>query len=255
LSVALISPPSANRALPVRVYITAVWVLGGLLTFMWVGQTGEAERMLAWTYPTLVLMILALLVTVCNSDRLSPRVGRTMPSSGAGRGLAFVFFNGAAGGLVWVAGILAVTYIVTRAILLAPPKHGPSSGGNGHLFATSAAYAFAYALLGLFIQRKFLSKRPPKLAGLLAVLLASAWALLPNLVLFFLNKLSWKSIEGLQLGNPFNIFSLRNDTERLYHLYFAVGFLLIMVVLNANWFWQRLKNFRPPPASAPPVLE
>src|ERR1039457_4492823 len=56
LSVALISPPSANRALPVRIYLTAIWLLGGLLSFSWVAQTGDATRMLAWTYPTFTVM-------------------------------------------------------------------------------------------------------------------------------------------------------------------------------------------------------
>ena len=62
-----------------------------------------------------------------------------------------------------------------------------------------------------------MSRRPPKLAGLIAVLLAGAWALAPSIVLFFLNQLSWKSVEGLQLGNIFNVFSLRDDDQRVYH--------------------------------------
>ena len=43
LSVALISPPSANRALPVRIYITVIWLLGGLLAFRLGGATGDAD--------------------------------------------------------------------------------------------------------------------------------------------------------------------------------------------------------------------
>ena len=48
-------------------------------------------------------MMLALLVTISNSDQISLRVRRTIPQPGIKRVLAFVFFNGAAGGLVWVA--------------------------------------------------------------------------------------------------------------------------------------------------------
>ena len=44
LSVALISPPSANRALPVRAYLTAAWLLGGLLCLGWVIHSGDAEK-------------------------------------------------------------------------------------------------------------------------------------------------------------------------------------------------------------------
>ena len=44
LSVALISPPSANRALPSRVYLTVVWLLGGLLTLSWAVRPRSDRR-------------------------------------------------------------------------------------------------------------------------------------------------------------------------------------------------------------------
>jgi hypothetical protein len=255
LSVALISPPSANRARPVRIYVTVIWLLGGLLSFGWVARTGAADRMLAWTYPTFAVMMLALLVTISNSDQLSLRVRRTIPQSRLKRLFAFIFFNGAAGGLVWVAMILVATFLLAGQIKLAFPKSIIASGESGQWFATATAYAFAYALTALFIHRKFLSKRPPKLTGLIAVLLAAACGIAPSIALFFLNRLSWKSVDQLQLGNVFNVTSLRDDGQRLYHLYFAIGWLLLMLVANAKWFLQQVGNFHPPPLEAPPVLK
>ena len=249
LSVALISPPSANRALLVRIYITAIWLLGGLLSFGWVMQTGAAEPMFAWTVSTFWLMMFALLVTVGNSDQLSLRVRCTIPQSRWKRVPAFLFFNGAAGGL------LVDSCHFGRHVILARSHHHAFLPQLVRLGTTerrvigtltTIAYAFAYALLALFIQRKFLSKRPPKLTGLITVLLAGAWAIVPSIVEFFLNQLSWKSVEGLQLGNIFNVFSLRDDTQRIYHLYFAFGWLLVMILLNAKWFLQQVKKFQPP---------
>ncbi len=135
---------------------------------------------------------------------------------------------------------------MTAEVIRIFPKSATAIGESGHWFVTTTAYAFAYALMALFIHRKFLSRRPPKLAGLFAVLLAGAWAIVPSIVLFFLNRLSWKSVEGLQLGNVFNVFSLRDDNERNLHLWFACVWLALMLVLNANWFLQQVKNFRPP---------
>jgi hypothetical protein len=255
LSVALISPPSANRARPVRIYLTVIWLLGGVLAFSWVAQTGDGVRMLAWTYPTFILMMFALLVTISNSDQLSLRVRRTIPKSGLKKFFAFFLFNGAAGGLVWAGTILAATFLVTTEILLSFPGTASYSDVNNQWFVTTTAYAFDYALMALFIHRTFLSKRPAKLTGLIAILLAGGWAIAPSIVLFFLNQLSWKSVEGLQLGNIFNVASLRDDSQRIYHLYFAFGWLLIMIVINAKWFLQQMKNFRPPPLEAPPVLK
>ena len=123
------------------------------------------------------------------------------------------------------------------------------------MLATTTGYAFAYALTALFVQRKFLARRPPKIAGLLAVLLAGAWAIMPSIALFFLNRLSWKSVEGLQLGNVFNVFFTRVSSQLAYHEYFAFGWLLIAAVLNAKWFARQVKNFRPPEKiETPPVL-
>ena len=134
----------------------------------------------------------------------------------------------------------------------------PSGDESMHWFAATVAYAFAYALMALFIHRKFLSRRPPKIAGVLAVLLAGAWAIVPSIIMFFLNQLSWKSVEELQLGNIFNLFSLREEDQRLYHLYFAFGWLLVMMAINVNWFLRQVKKFRPSarpaPENTPPVL-
>jgi hypothetical protein len=262
LSVALISPPSANRAKPVRLYITIIWLLGGLLDLNWIWQTKEVQLIAIWAFITAILMFFSLLVVISNSDQLSMRVRRTIPPTRLKRAFAFLFFNGAAGGLVWVALISAFTLFATTEIFSLGNVWLPkavlrmSADQQNTFFTTSSttvAYAFAYALTALFLQRKFFPKRPPKLAGLLAVLLAGAWAIAPSIVLFFLNQLSWKSVEGLQLGNVFNLYSLREGNDINLHLLFASVWLALMLALNANWFLQQAKNFRPPP-SAPPVI-
>jgi hypothetical protein len=257
LSVALISPPSANRALPLRVYITIIWALGGLLNLGWVWHNKDVRLMFVWTYLTFVLMMFALLVTVSNSDQFSRRVRRRIPQSRAGRIPAFIFFNGAAGGLVWVALILALTYGVTRGVMALNgtwfAKTGALAAEDKHWFVVTTAYAFAYALTALFIHRKFLPKLPPKITGLLAVLLMGVWAILPSIVLFFLNRLSWKAAEGLQLGNIFNVFYLRDEEYRYYHTWCALGWLAVMLLINVKWFWTQVKNFRPP-SPEPPII-
>jgi len=177
LSVALISPPSANRALPVRIYITIAWLVTGLLAFGWAYRTRESAPIAGWTATILALMLFALLVTVSNSDHLSVRVRRTIPASGWKKALAFVFYNGAAGGLLWGAAIVSGTCLSAYAIDAKFAKPGSFDFGFMQPVPTLIAYAFDYALLGLFVHRKFLPRRPPKMAGVLAIMLASAWAI------------------------------------------------------------------------------
>jgi hypothetical protein len=245
LSVALISPLSANRALTVRVYITIIWLLGGVLSMTWMVRTSTTGIIFTWAYTTFALMIFSLLVTISNSDLISLRVRRDIPKSRLKRAVAFIFFNGAAGGLIWVALISVLTFFVANIWPAGAAFSSADKDSFSEFYSTTMAYAFAYALMALFIHRKFLARRPPKLAGLLAVMLAAVWALAPSIILFFLNRLSWKSIEGLQLGNIFNVTSLRDNNQRIYHLYFAFGWLLVMLVINAKWFIRQGKNFQP----------
>lgn len=254
LAVALISPPSKNRGLPVRIYITLIWLLGGLLNLVWVAKTKTPGAIAFWVDWTFVLMMFSLVVVVSNSDHLSQRTRRTIPQSPFKRAFAFLFFNGAAGGLIWVALLLVVTFFASQAIV---PFSGKSIGTDPgkSWFVIIGAYAFGYALTALFIQRKFLQNRPPKLTGLLMLLLMGGWALMPYFILFFINRLSWKSVDGLQLGSVFNVFSMRDDAGLVKHLYFALAWLALMVLVNAKWFFEQIKNFRPPPANASAVIE
>jgi hypothetical protein len=168
--------------------------------------------------------------------------------------VAFLFFNGAAGGLIWVALISGLTFFVTNLGLKVAPSTGAAASTFPLFYSTTMAYAFAYALTALIICRKFFPRRPPKIAGVLAVLLAGGWAIAPGIVLFFLNRLSWKSLEGLQPGNVFNVASTHDSVQQLDHLYCACGWLLVMVVINAKWFCRQARNFQPPTATPPPPV-
>lgn len=250
LTVALISPPSANRALPAKIYVTTIWLLGGLAAFAWVTKTGNTNQILAWRDPAFGILMIALLVCVSNRDHLSQRVRRKIPRARWKRIPAFLFYNGAAGGLVWVALLFAGTFLGTWVV--EKFHRTMSSHSNFQLgFIAITAYAFAYALTALFLHRKIFPRRAPKIVGVITIMLAGAWALIPSIALFFVNRLSWKSVGGLQLGNVFNVAFVRDKDQNFYHLIFALSWLLIVLLLNAKWFVRQVKNFRPPP----PVLE
>ena len=250
MAVALVSPPSSNRALPARIYISVIWFLTGLLCLGWAAKTGHPDTVYGWFIPIFVLLLASLLVVISNSDGLSHRVRRAIPHSRWKQLFAFLVFNGAAGGLLWVGLMMAATFLALR--LLFPTI--ANSGNTLLSLEAVAAYAFDYALAALFIQRTFFPNRPAKLTGLIAAMLAGACCLMPSIVLFFLNQLTWNSIEGLELGNAFNIVSMRDDTRIIDHVYFSLGWLALMVLLNAPWFGRQAKSFVPPPTDTPPVI-
>ncbi len=210
LSIALISPPSANRALPVRIYMTIVWLIGAAVSLAWVIHEATAQLILPWAIASFIIFGVSLVVIVSNNDLLSLRVQRTVPERLPLRALAFLFYNGAAGGLLWAALILGTTFVAMWLLLTSHRFANTHMGEElyGILYSSAAAicYAFDYALVGLLLHRKLLARRPAKLAGIFAVIVPAAWALLPVLLFFFLNRLSTRDLEHIQLGNLFNIF-------------------------------------------------
>lgn len=262
LSIALISPQSANRALPIRLYMTIVWLIGAAVSLAWVINQANAQFILPWAIASFIIFGVSLIVVVSNNDALSVRVQRTVPEKLPLRALAFLFYNGAAGGLLWAALILGTTFIamwllLTTHLLTNHPLTSALSGDDLYaaLYSSAAAicYAFDYALVGLFLHRKFLARRPAKLAGIFAVIVPAAWSLLPVLFFFFLNRLSTRDLEHIQLGNLFNIFVVGLKPQKQEHLLFAGGWLVLMVALNFTWFARQVKNFQPLRRTRPAV--
>jgi hypothetical protein len=249
LSVALISPPSANRALPVRVYVTVIWLLGGLLAAYWAWRNTDASIIFQWCDVCTGMLIGALVVTVSSKDQLSLRVRRKIPRSRPLRSLAFLFYNGAAGGLIWVALLLILTLVASIEFYLQfadiTARSSQDFSTVQEVYPPMAAYALAYALTGLFIHRTFMPRRRPALAGVFAVSIVTLAVIGPTMVLFFLNDLTWRNMQLLQLGNVSNLFSLLSSQQRMEHLYFASGWAAIAIVINARWFLKQVNDFRP----------
>ncbi len=259
LSVALISPPSANRGLPVKTYLTVIWVIGAIISLAWMVKTHETAPAVVWCVITMILMCGSLIVVVSNQDQLSLRVRRSIPANAVGRLLAFLFYNGAAGGLVWVTFISFATYFLTMLAVKWIPsvlpayKSIPNRTEFQWMMCGTILYAMAYALTALFIHRKFLSRRPPKLAGIFTILLPALWALIPNIVLFFGNRLSFRSLEATQLGNVFNLYMTKTPEQQIAHIACASLWLVVVVVLNFSWFIRQLREFRPLGSAGPTV--
>jgi hypothetical protein len=271
LSVALISPPSANRALPVRLYLTFLWLLTGAIAMFWIIKESQPRMILAWAIPNIIVLLCSLVVVVSNEDELSLRVLRVVPVNPGKRALAFLFYNGAAGGLVWAALLTGATFLVAQSFLnpagalsrslgFSTSRFNLLSADDFHDFSISLGsfllYAFAYALAAVFIHRKFFPRRPAKVAGVFAVLLPAGLAIVLYLGLFFLNRLSWKTIESFQPGNMFNVFGMKDSDLKSLHVYIAAILLILFSALNAKWFVLQMRRFQryDRNVAAPPVI-
>lgn len=271
LSVAMISPLSANRALPLRIYITLVWLLGAVASLYWTFREKELRLMLPWAIVTFILLTLSLIVIVSNHDELSLRVRRRIPQRVSRRFLAFLFFNGAAGGLTWAALIFAATFVTIVFFIsgdgLAPAPGWSSDGRKDFLVCAAACvlYVMGYSITALLLHRRFFPRRTPKLAGIFAVLLPALWALAPFIGLFFANRLTFRALERLLPGSVFNVFVVNDSADRAIHMFTAAAGFALVAILASRWYFRQWREFRPleriqaPPAvpsasSPPPVM-
>ncbi len=280
-SVALITAPSANRALPVRVNTTICFLVAAAIPLLWEyfgGGSGSGITEKVSAIFGLPLLAVCLIVCVSSHDKLSLRIRRTIPTTPFKRALAFVFYSGAAGGLVWCA-LLATCILGLGVLALGGTSSGwlglgrkatysltggAITGGSDWLvFVSVVAYFFAYALTGLYLHRRFWPTRPPKLAGIAAVIVPLLFGVIPTLVLFFLNRFTSTSLDQFMPGNIFNLF-VQSGANGGPHLITAAAWLTLMVFLNAPWFFRQFaafKNYLPAGEKAadgstlPPILD
>ncbi len=258
-SVALISPPSANRSLPVRLYVTGAWIVGGVVAVSWFLAKGWSEALYSWASPAIALSLCFMILALSEGDERSVRVARTIPENRLRREVAFFLFNGTAGGFLWASFLFCMTVGLSAYFSMALSTTASRSDDVQFIAISSAIflYAVAYCLAGLWIHRRFMPQRAPMTASLLAALLPAAWAVVPNFVLFFANKLTWDTLQQRQLGNVFNVFSMKDDSKVYDHLYFASCFALAMILLNLRWFVRQARAFKPyrrEDAAKPPPL-
>jgi hypothetical protein len=246
MSVALISPVSANRALPVRRYATIVWAVTGLGTFGLATYNSEGLIMMAWLIPAISVLCMSLIWGLGERTKLSSRVRRTIPKNFLLRRLAFLFYNGPAGAVCWTAALATLTYIFS---LFAATFSDSSSSGD-MLDAIQAMisvylYTIAYGLIAVFIWRKFLFRRvKSSTIGVIACMLMAVGALLPSLVALLKNTNSYDWDLAWYVGNIFTVASAKHKDA---HLTFAIAFTIPAIAINGFWFLNQMRAFKREP--------
>jgi hypothetical protein len=251
VSVAILKPPSANRMLSVRLYLTAVWVLGGALAFWWAAGGGDPDTMTAWAILSNLVFAGALLVAVSERDALGPRVRRHIPKSLPARTVAFLFFSGAAGGVAWA---LLVFWITVLCFCLAPLAGVAGLhqwDDTAEIAAGIALYALAYGLTA-GLARRGLARMGVRIhhyhTWLLALALATFGSVVPLLIFLVLGYGSgrWSRLvlgdSPLTFLNPIYLDEASGRTARLI---FVGVWALAAAAVSVPWFVRQVRGFRP----------
>lgn len=245
LSAALISPVSTNRALPVRIFITAVWILSGASAAIWSIDVNDFNPIMVWAIVNTLLHSTGLFVAVSERERLGWRVRRTVPRRWVFRPLAFLFYSGAAGGVAWASLIITLTVLSAVTWLTVFPHMG--TGDEMHRIAPLAIlglYAFSYALGASLIRRNFLADRVtgPHTWIIALVLLGVTTTIIP-LSLFFVHG-KWE--ENSLVMSPLGAFLFHESAVVPFSLAVSIFCAVVIGALNLPWFFRQFGNFRAP---------
>jgi len=247
LSTAMISPASANRALPIRTYITAMWLVGGACAVAWSVSTRRLEPVCIWEMVFGGLLCLVFLASVSERETLGPRVAKQIPQRVTVRLGLFFFYSGGAGGVLWA----TVLFLLTLGVAEAWRVMNPAFRVTGDLSDISARmtnlgmYFLGYAMMGLFIRRVLLGRFvKPVLTWMVVVGLMVACTMIPLLAAFFAQiEIERHQNYVWSIANPFSMFVYTRHVPEFTA--FAVGWAVLGVFLNLRWFYRQIRSFRP----------
>ena len=246
LSIALISPLSANRALPVRIFATAVWIPTAIGAAVWSVGVNNFTPIAVWATLNILLYSIGLFVAVSEREHLGRRVRRTIPCRWLLRPLAFLFYSGDAGGVAWSFLMIILTLLFMGIWLIAFPQMQTEDNIRAiGALACLALYAFSYALGASLIRRRFLAHRVTgAYTWVIALILLGITTTIIPLALFFLSG-HWNK-EWL-VASPLGPF-LFSDTEGFVSNSIAIASVcaVFVGVLSLPWFVRQFNDFRPP---------
>jgi hypothetical protein len=265
-AVALINPPSANRALLVRLYTTALC----LVTFAAAVGVAYAVKhpgpIYIWQGWMLALFLIHMTIGISEREQLGPRVARTIPRNGTLRVLAFLFYSGAAGGILF--SVLLGTFVLIAAPVTIRLMNArflasglPSSHDPWHpafVMTVIALYIYSFSLLGVLIRRLLLRNRlRTGFTWLLSLIAFAVGCAVPYLFILTIpqNSVQFeRDHKWLTLTNPIAAaFAAGDPTGYATQAGFddvVLGFVTVcaagLTLCCLPWALRQIENFRPP---------
>ena len=264
-SVAIVSPPSANRALPVRLYLLGFWLITGVVAALLTRYFRLPIPLFVWVAVVVALLCAQIVVSINEREQWGLRVRRTIPRRWWLRGPAFLTYSGAAGGVLFAVLLMALTFIFASVPLrywvdLSPVLARTESvlGRRYTLaFLLVALYTFDYGMAGVWLRNTLLHRRiKASNTWVLALLLVGLGSSLPYVLVFWLqnDETRYGNIDPWwQISNPFStlytcVAESGIDAENFSEL--SVLFLAAMGLLSLTgcvpWMARQIARFQPP---------
>jgi hypothetical protein len=265
-SVAIVSAPSVNRALPVRLYFLAFWLVTGIVAALLAHQLRLPLPIYLWMDVVTLLLCAQLLVSINEREQWGLRVLRTIPHSGLLRIPAFLLYSGSAGGVLFTAVLLLLTLALPSFALTywdtffySPLGHFLRESHTRNTIAITqiALYSFNYCLSAVWLRNVFLWQYvKPIHTWVIALLLGALGFALPYPLLFLFQneEMRFGRVDPWwQITNPLSTILTGLDYRTTEMDEFSLGSLICLsiwgfVVLLAclPWIIRQAKRFHPP---------
>lgn len=250
---AMISPPSSNRTMRLRIGMSAIWVVCGVITALWSWDMSRVEPTVAWLIASMLLFAFSLPIAVSERDRLTVRVARTVPRSIVLRIPAFLFYCGSGSGVLWIALTVAGSFLVTWVLAVAI-QHGRIPDPDAWKIVLGIClYIYVYCLTAAILTRTLLKRfMTTAYTWVVAILVAALFMAGPLLVsIFVMQKELWDSHDSLILFlNPMVFVYDRNIDSGLRFVSWWAAAVTAIALPGLIAQFIRFKPFAPVTASA-----
>lgn len=260
LTTALVMPPAANRALPIRAMMTAVWALSLAASARAVFVSRDTTVMTIWAVTALVLITLVLCSAIGERESWGPRVARTIPRTPLRRALAFLFFSGGGGGVAWCIAMYAATVAAFAIVMhLRPPSLVASADPMPEIraFGEAALIFLAYALTALALRRRFFAARiPAQATWAIALILFLLLAVAPPLVMISASDSKTSDLrERFAFWSMLNPFATVTGEDPHPFRMPLIGLWAVAAFAAVSpWLARQWRAFRPPGDDTPTEL-
>ncbi len=255
-SIALVSPISANRALPVRLYAFGLWLVTFAGSVAYSLYSKESHAVMAWGIISSFMFSLQLLIAVSERDELGPRVAKRIPRRRLYRLFAFFFFSGAAGGIAFavIGGVISLLAIYAFNGYYPDLPWPPRWDEVPLVGALVLAYTYCYCMSTVVIRCLMKGRGSQSFhTWIIALILFGLGSALPFIIGEILSDRHNRfyreaELHPIYLPNPVMTINdaLQQTSSRLsVTILFLAVWGILVTLLNANWFARQVTSFRP----------
>lgn len=242
----IITPPAANRALPIRAMASIVWLLSLGAATRLVFKSSDGDPLEMWATAMIALITIVLCSAIGERETWGPRVARTIPRNVFKRAFAFLFYSGGGGGTLWTIVFFALTTAAYAIVMKLRPPVTLSVGKSvsAVVFVEAALCFLSYALTGLFLRRRWLHRVPPRATWAIGLMIFLAVAIVPPLVLLA----GYSGTAALK--QHYDIITILNPFPRLegaahaLRLPVLIAWAIAAFVVNVPWIAEQWRAFR-----------